>query len=93
MTFCVMLLSQGNNINVVQWPSMSPDLSPIEQVWDKLDKRVRRRQIQPNTLAQLEQALIQEWNNLPQNVIRGYLRSMRRRCIAIINAAGGHTRY
>ena len=84
---------QGNNINVMQWPSMSPDLSPIEQVWDELDKRVRRRQIQPNTLAQLEQALIHEWNNLPQNVIRRYLRSMRRRCVAIINAAGGHTRY
>ena len=55
---------QGNNINVMQWPSMSPDLSPIEQVWDELDKRVCRRQIQPNTLAQLEQALIHEWNNL-----------------------------
>ena len=84
---------QGNNINVMQWPSMSPDLLPIEQVWDELDKRVRRRQIQPNTLAQFEQALIHEWNNLPQNVIRRYLRSMRRRCIAINNAAGGHTRY
>ena len=83
---------QGNNINVMQWPSMSPDLSPIEQVWDELDKRVRRRQIQPNTLAQLEQVLVHEWNNLPRNVIRRYLRSMRRRCIAIINAAGGHTR-
>ena len=77
----------GNNTNVMQWPSMSPDLSPIEQVWDELDKRVRLHQVQPNTLAQLEQALIHEWNNLPQNVICRYLRSMRRRCIAIINAA------
>ena len=47
---------------------MSPDLSPIEHIWNELDKRVRRRQIQPNTLAQLqfEQALVHEWNNLPR---------------------------
>ena len=86
---------QENNINVMDWPSKSPDLSPIEQIWDllQLDRRVRQRPAQPRILRQLEQALCNEWQNIPVNMIRWYLRSMNQRCRAVINAAGGHTRY
>ena len=84
---------QANNVNVMDWPSKSPDLSPIEQIWDLLDRRVRQRPAQPQTLRQLEQALRHEWQNIPVNMIRRYLRSMNRRCRAVINAAGGHTSY
>ena len=31
----------ANNVNVMEWPSMSPDLSPIKHIWDALDRRVR----------------------------------------------------
>ena len=36
-----------NNVNVMECPLKSPDLSPIEQVWDLLDKRVRQPPVQP----------------------------------------------
>ena len=84
---------QANNVDVMEWPSKSPDLSPIEQVWDLLDRRVRQRPVQPQTLRHFQHALVQEWNNIPMNVIRRYIRSMRRRCRAMIQSAGGHTRY
>ena len=84
---------QANNVNVMDWPFTSPDLSPIEQIWDLLERRVRQRPAQPQTLRQLEQALRHEWQNIPVNMIRRYLRSVNRRCRAVINAAGGHTRY
>ena len=82
-----------NNVNVMEWPSMSPDLSPIEHIWDKLDRRVRARPNQPSNLPQLQATLLQEWNNLPNNIVRRYIRSMRNRCRAVINSNGGHTRY
>ena len=47
----------ANNVDVMQWPAFSAELSPVEQIWDELDRRVRNRPNPPQTLAQLEQAL------------------------------------
>ena len=41
---------QVNNVDVFEWPSKSPDLSPTEQVWDLLDRRVRQHPVQLQTL-------------------------------------------
>ena len=83
----------NNNVNVLPWPSKSPDLNPIEHLWDQLDRRLRRRQHQPHTLQQLMAALQDEWRRIPQRRIRRLIRSMPRRCLAVIAAGGGHTRY
>ena len=80
-------------VNTLPWPSLSPDLSPIEHVWVELGRRVRSRTVQPANLQQLEAALNQEWQAIPQYIIRCYVQSMHRRCQAVIQAQGGHTRY
>uniref|UniRef100_UPI001651CFA5 transposase n=1 Tax=Paenibacillus tengchongensis TaxID=2608684 RepID=UPI001651CFA5 len=85
---------RANNIAFINdWPAKSPDLNPIEHLWDNLDQRVRRRPIPPSNVIQLRQALIQEWNNIPQAEINTLIRSMRQRCQAVLHAEGGHTRY
>jgi transposase len=38
---------QDRNVSVLPWPVKSPDLNPIEHVWDPLDQRVRARDIPP----------------------------------------------
>ena len=83
----------ANNVTVMEWPSMSPDLSPIEHIWDELDRRVRAHPNQPTNLPQLQATLLQEWNNLPNNIVRRYIRSMRNCCRAVINSNSGHTGY
>ena len=82
-----------NNVPVLPWPSKSPDLNPIEHLWDLLDRRVRRRQPQPQTLEQLRNALQDEWGRIPQQQIRRLIQSMPRRCQAVLDAHGGNTRY
>ena len=81
-----------NNVNVLPWPAVSPDMNPIEHIWGYLGRKVRARENVHN-LRDLENALIQELNNIPNVVIRRYVRSMRGRLAACINSRGGHTRY
>ena len=82
-----------HNVQTLPWPAVSPDLSPIEHVWDEMESMLRRQPNQPTTLPQLAQALDQIWNNIPQATFNHYVGSMRRRCRECINANGGHTRY
>lgn len=83
----------NNNIHPLDWPPYSPDLSPIEHLWDELDRRVRRRQPLPATLPQLRAALLEEWANIPMRSINSLMNSMPRRIRAVERANGGHTRY
>jgi transposase len=71
----------------------SPDLNPIEHVWDLLDRRVRARTIPPRIVQELAGAVVEEWGNISQQKLANLVQSLRRRCTAVLNAAGGHTRY
>jgi hypothetical protein len=87
---CQDFLNQ-NHIRVLPWPAFLPDLSPIEHLWDELGRRVRHRQNPPETLQELHDALVHEWNNIPQSFIQRLIGFMRRRCEAVVAARGGHT--
>ena len=66
----------NNNIAPLAWPPYSPDLTPIEHMWDKLDRRVRKRRNPLATLAQLRNALIDEWNNIPMRTVNALVNSI-----------------
>jgi hypothetical protein len=61
----------------------------IEHVWDALGRRVDNCPVKPTTGATLRQALLEEWNNMPQGGSQSIILSMRRRCVACITARGG----
>ena len=79
-----------NNVSALPWPDVSPDMNPIEHIWNYLGRKVRARGNVHN-FRDLQNALIQEWNNIPNVVIRRYVRLMRGRLAACINSRGGHT--
>ena len=81
-----------HKVNVLQWPANSPDLSPIEHVWDHLGHKVRERH-DINNIRDLERALQAEWVRIPLQVIRKLICSMRRHCLAALAENGGHDRY
>ena len=64
-----------------------------EHIWDLLDRRVSARAIPPRNVLELVGALVEEWGNISQQELANLVQSMRRRCTAELNAAGGHTRY
>lgn len=84
---------QREAITILPWPAMSPDLNPLEHIWDLIGRRVQARDPPVQNLAQLEAALHEEWQQLPLDRIRRFTSSMRRRIQAVIRARGGYTRY
>ena len=76
----------------MDWTARSPVLNPIEHAWDMLQHAVSARPVQPRTLQELKDALVADWRLIPQTGY-GLITSMRRRCRAVIDARGRHTRY
>ncbi len=70
---------EAENIPVLAWPAYSPDMSPIEHVWDALDRRIRRHVPVTANIQQLRTAIEEEWTNIPQATINNLINSMRRR--------------
>ena len=73
-------------------PARSPDLSSIEHLRDHLGRQVREHH-DVNNIRDLECALQAEWVRLPLQVIRKLICRMRRCCLAVLAANGGHIRY
>ncbi|GFT06527.1 transposable element Tcb2 transposase [Trichonephila clavipes] len=59
-------------ITSLPWPALSPDLSPIEHIWDHLGWRVEH----PTSLNELEAGLQQIWNEMSQDIIQKLYTSM-----------------
>lgn len=80
-------------IPVMNWPPRSPDINPIEHVWDALGRKVRSRVPAPANLQQLSEVLIEEWQQIDQAYIQNLIEGMPRRIAAVIRARGGNTSY
>ncbi|GFT06808.1 DDE_3 domain-containing protein [Trichonephila clavipes] len=70
---------QSEDITRMDWPSYSPDMSPMEHVWDMLGRRFAARQTPTTCLLELRRALLDEWCNIPQDQIDNVILSMPRR--------------
>jgi transposase len=48
---------QSEAVTSVSWPAMSPDLNPIEHIWDMLGRRIQAREPPVQNILQLEAAI------------------------------------
>lgn len=80
-------------IERLEHPPNSPDLNPIEHLWDEVDRRLRALPVQPNTHEELVAAVLLIWDQVDQETIDILIRSMPRRCAAVRQARGGNTLY
>ncbi len=80
-----------NRVKVIQWPSMSPDLNPIEHLWGILKRQVEHHS--QSSIQSLKEVILEEWKKIDLAKCRQLVHSMPRRLGAVIKNHGGHTKY
>ena len=81
-------LVRKGKIKVMTWPPQSPDLNPIELLWEQLDRNVRKDP--PTSKGALWNALRAEWSKIEDDVLKKLTDRMPRICEAVIKANGNH---
>lgn len=84
---------QESGIETLEWPARSPDLSPIEHVWDMIGRNLSRLPRPPANLDELWHAVRRIWMSIPQYDIDHLILSMPNRTNECINNHGGATHY
>ncbi|GFV37326.1 transposable element Tcb2 transposase, partial [Trichonephila clavipes] len=86
-------LLESEDIERMDWPARSPDLNPIEHVWDFLGRRLAACTLPPVTIRELRSALQDEWAAMPQQLIDTLILCMGRRCETCVAVRGDHIPY
>ena len=82
----VITFMQQSNVDVLDWPECSPDLNPIEHIWDQLCRAVHQRLTPKHNRCHVRQFLQEEWDRLTHANIRTLVTKMRARVAACIDA-------
>jgi hypothetical protein len=78
-------------VNVLDWPAQSPALNPIEHLWSILKRKAQERN--PSSFINLKTVIEEEWAQIDNEITKKLVESMPRRCLAVMKAKGGHTKY
>lgn len=71
----------------------SPDLNPIEQLWDMLKQRLKRCDSPPRSLKELNDANQLEWHELPEEASQNLTFHLTWLMQEISQKVGTNTRY
>lgn len=70
---------EEHNINVLQWPSKSPDLNPIENLWGTIVKEIYKHDFRPQNVNQFRQRISDAWQQITPEYTQQLIFSMPRR--------------
>ncbi len=86
-------LEHDNEFSLLKWPPQSPDLNPIEHLWDVVEREIRIMDVQPTNLQQLRDDIMSIWTKISEECFQHLVESMPRRIKAVLKVKGGPTRY
>ncbi|CAM4954025.1 unnamed protein product, partial [Rotaria socialis] len=75
------------------WPSLPPDLNPIENLWGILAKKVYAGGKQFRTKEQLKTTLTKSWEEISIEQLRALVESMPERIFEVTKLNGAKTKY
>ena len=81
----------NKNIPVLDWPSQSPDLNPIEHIWVHMKTQIRGKIF--NNKEELKKDMARVWNNIPKELIVKLINSVPKRVMEVVKSKGGYIKY
>ena len=84
---------QEDDIELLDWPANSPDLNPIEGVWNRMKAQIAQQKPRPTSKEAMQAAIQSAWENLEACFFENLVASMPARLQAVIKAEGGPTKW
>ena len=81
----------SKRVRVLPWPVCGPDLSPIENVWHIMKRKIRQRR--PRTVEQLKLYIKQEWERIPSEKLQKLVSSVPNRLVSVVKRKGDVTQW
>jgi transposase len=78
---------------VLNWPPQSPDLSPIENIWNVMKMKLKARRPRPPTIATMRDAMMKIWDDLSEDMRKKLVGTFRGRLKECIKNKGGLVRF
>ena len=86
-----LLFYKEHKIKVIDFPPYSPDLNPIENIWEKIKKEITKKEYQ--TLSVMTKDIWKEWDSITESQLRYYSASMNDRMKSWLQLKGSITKY
>jgi len=81
----------NNGVATIDFPPYSPDLNPMENLWNDMARAVEKHACE--TMEELQDVVAAEWDKVDADLMCKLAHSMPARCQAVIDANGWHTKY
>ncbi len=69
-------LEHDNEFTLLKWPPQSPNLNPIENLWNVVEREIHIMDAQPTNLQQLHDAIMSIWTELSEECFQHLVESM-----------------
>ncbi len=84
---------EDNNVNFIKWPPYSPDLNPIENVWNWIKSKRESKFPDPVDQQELITQIYEIWEDMTDEFVSQFCESYEKRLLAVLKANGMHTKY
>jgi len=86
-------IGHDNEFTVLKWTPKSPDLNPIEHLWDVVERELCALDVHPTNLHQLQGIILSIWANISKECFQHLVEPMLHRIKAVLKMKGGQTQY
>ena len=78
---------------LLPWFALGPDMKPIENLWSIFSKAVYTNGRHFDAIDDLVDYIHCAWDNIDDEILHNLISSMPRRCLALVEAREGLTKY